>query len=416
MRQKQVAEQKHTQKLTAYQQQSLAVLSLRADDLNDLIAEMSERNPLLETDWSGTRQYVTDAATYETVPDRENPLDDLSFQCHVACKEPALLPICDFLITSLDERGYLDISVRDAAKHLRVSEIAVKRALMLLQSLEPAGVGARNLRESLYLQLKRQPTLNPLALTIVRNQFNALAGRDYTAIATALSVSEAAVASAVREIQLLNPTPFSCLMGEATRYAIPELYVYVKGGEPVVTLLARTPVLRITPSVSLNNVDDTVKLWAASLMDEALQLIVAVQRRQDTLLSIGKSIVLAQRAFFTEGHPLVALTQEAVASELSISISTVSRAIREQYLQFNEKVYPLKRFFPSHVAAGGSKDEIQNVIRSVIQKESPLHPISDGQIARYLASAGQSVSRRTVTKYRQELGILQASEREKKTQ
>jgi len=264
------------------------------------------------------------------------------------------------------------------------------------------------LRECLFLQLKRDSPTDPIAISIVKNHMHALAQADYDRIASALDVSTDAVRKAAAHIRSLQPYPLCNETGD-THYIFPELIVSVHDGELVVSPLQQTPVLRlIAPQNDWHSVESD---WASGYLLEARQLVEALNRRQSTLLSIGQQIVLKQRDFFLERAPLSPMTQEDLAVALSRAISTISRSVSEKYLQFDGAVYPIRSFFTSRIQAGGSREQIQTIIRSVIQKEQPDHPISDGQIARYLASIGQAAAKRTVTKYRQEMSIPSRSSR-----
>lgn len=410
MRQTLVPQQKQKLSLNAYQRQSLHVLSLGADALNEWIAEAAEQNPFLTVDWTPVRQAAhtqVDFAAYTAA--KTDPLYDLRFQLHVSGKNQSLCHIAEFYIDALDERGYLPPSIlSDATEAYDVSRETARNALRLLQSFEPAGVGARNLRECLYLQLLRESPRDKVALEIIKTYLDALSKESFCAIADALHTSEDTVRQTAEHIRSLHPYPLGHITGEA-HYTFPELLVYLRDGDATVVPLQKTPLVQVTDDAEALSAE--ADGWGATMLSEAHALSDAMRRRQSTLLAIGRQIVSAQQSYFTANAPLAPLTQENVASALSIAVSTVSRSIADKYLQFDGKVYPIKHFFTSGIASGSSREQIKAVIRSIIMNELPEHPVSDGRIARYLASIGQPAAKRTVTKYRQEMEIPNMAQR-----
>ncbi|MDR3552532.1 MAG: RNA polymerase factor sigma-54 [Clostridia bacterium] len=411
MRQILVPRQKQKLSLNAYQRQSLHVLSLGVTELNNLIREISERNPLLETDWTPLQPDLCEGNSFETyTAAKTSALNDLRFQLHISADDSTLCRRAEFLLDALNERGYLPPGIlTDMTGEMGVSRAEALGVLRLLQSLEPAGVGARSLRECLYMQLRRESPMDRIAMAIVKDCLPSLANMDYSGIANALNVPEGAVRRAAAHIRALHPFPLGAEMGEA-RYIFPELIVYIRDNEPVAAPVQRTPLLRL--SADAEAVPGGAGTWPSEqLFSEAHHLVEALNRRQNTLLAIGKQILGVQRTFFIRQAPLSPLTQEYVAEALGLSASTISRSIADKYLQFKGRVYPLRDFFTSRIAAGGSREQIKAVIRSLIENEQVECPLSDGRIARYLASIGQAAAKRTITKYRQEMGIPAAARR-----
>ncbi len=404
--------QAQRQRLSPYQRLALQVLALGAPALNDLIASTAEVNPLLEVDW-GAQPFSPLTASWDVKEEADTLLCDLRLEYHVACKDPALLKAGDYLINHLDKDGYLRLPLTKAAAQLGIALDQVKSALDVLQALDPPGVGARNLREFLFLQLKQEPRPSRLALVIVKDFLSQLAAGDLASIAAALGQPLESVARAAARIRALRPRPFHGLGEGTVRYTTPEISVEVIQGEPSVSLIPRTPTLRIMPYEAMLADDAAALKWAVGVAGEARQLAEAIKRREQTLLAIGNQIAKVQRGFFMGGYPLAPLTQGDIAQALSLSISTISRAVKGQYLIFNNKVYPLSHFFQTHVPAGASRAQLCALISAVIRGEQPSHPVTDGQMARLLASLGQAVSRRLITKYRQSLGIPKAADRKR---
>lgn len=410
MHQTLVPQQKQRLSLNTFQRQSLHLLSLTTEDLCDLIRDIEQQNPMLEVDWSILDPVQHGAPLFEgSLAGKASILDDLRFQLHTSGGNPVLCRHAEYLLDSLDEHGYLPkTALTDLSSAFHISSGESLAALRQLQSLEPAGIGARSLRECLFLQLNRNSPEDRIALAIVKNHLHSLAKADYACISSALSASMDAVVQAAFRIRLLQPYPLGSEPGE-THFVFPELIVFLRDGELAVSPLQQTPALRLI--CVQNDWTPDVSGWANGFLLEAKQLVEALNRRQSTLLAIGQQIILKQRDFFLKRAPLTPMTQENLAVALSRAVSTISRSIAGKYLQFDGVVYPIRSFFSSRIQSGGSRDQIQTIIRSIIQSEQPNHPISDGQIARYLASVGQPTAKRTVTKYRQSMDIPAHSSR-----
>ena len=410
MQQTLVPQQKQRLSLNTYQRQSLHLLSLATEDLCDLIRGVEQQNPMLEVDWSVLEPARHGAQLGEgSLAGEADPLDDLRFQLHTSGCNPAVCHRVEYLFDLLDEHGNLPKSaISDLCDRFHLSQSEAHAALHQLQSLEPAGIGARSLRECLFLQLSRNCPNDKTALAIVKDHMHALAKANYANISAALGVPVDEIKRAVFQIRSLQPYPLHCEVG-VPHYVYPELIVFVRDGELAVSPLQQTPALRLISAQRdwTNEVSD----WADGYLLEAKQLLDAVNRRQNTLLAIGQQIILKQRDFFLKQAPLSPMTQENLASALSRAVSTISRSISAKYLQFDGAVYPIRSFFSSRIASGGSRDQIQAIIRGIVENEQPSHPVSDGQIARYLASVGQPAAKRTVTKYRQSMHIPARSSR-----
>ena len=413
MKQYQAPVQKQRQVLSLRLQRSLSILSMNQSELNEHILEMYNQNPLLEADWSVIPTYGESLTPFDAyTPGKVNFRDDLIFQLHVTTNSAVLTRIGEYLIDSLDEHGYLDDSVSRVAAQLRVPVRWVRYAVRLVQSLEPAGICARNLQESLYLQLKRQPKPHGLALRVVLECMDHMEAMNVELMAKKLSAPAEAIRLAIAEIRKLNPYPVMDATLNNIPYCAPELLVYIRDDMPVVSPMQRTPAL------SLYSLSDPV-IYAGDICPEALRLqlsearflISSVEQRQRTMMRIAQQIVLLQKDFFLSGAAPGALTLEDVAGLAGISVSTVSRTVSGKYLQFGIRVYPMRYFFSPRVATGNSREQVKEVIISMIQNEDPAHAVSDAQMARYFQTNGQPISRRTITKYRQAMNIPQASQR-----
>ncbi|MEW6512442.1 MAG: RNA polymerase factor sigma-54 [Pseudomonadota bacterium] len=328
-----------------------------------------------------------------------------------------------FLVEALDDDGYLGQSLEDLVAVLpedmtgEPDEILEDLAIALkhLQSLDPPGIGARNPRECLLLQLDNLPSgpVNALARTIVSDHLEQLANRDYARIKKALACSDDELREAQELIRSLNPRPGAQFAPLDTRYIVPDVIVRKSRGNWVVQLNQEAmPRLRINRLYA-----DLLRRQRGSgggnlsgQLQEAKWLIKNVQQRFDTIARVSQAIVDRQRAFFDHGEVAMRpLTLREIADTVELHESTISRVTTQKYLASPRGIYELKYFFGSHVATdtGGaaSSTAIRALIRQLVGAEDGHKPLSDARIAEILGEQGIVVARRTVAKYRESLSI-----------
>jgi len=333
-----------------------------------------------------------------------------------------------WLIESLDEDGYLTQPLdelveaanalapaeRDAAE-LPLDEDTLRVALRYLQTLDPPGVGAQSLGECLAIQLGALPAATPgrpLALRLVREHLDALAGRDYAGLRRALGCDEAALRQAQALVTQLNPRPGAAFGENETRYVVPDVRVLRAGARWVVRLNAdAVPRLRINRTYAellARNRGQAGELGGR--LQEARWMLRNVQQRCETILRVSQAIVARQQGFFDHGEVAMRpLVLREIAEALELHESTVSRVTTQKYMMTPRGLFELKFFFGSHVAtdSGGaaSSTAIRALIRQLIGSEDRLRPLSDSQLADILGRQGIIVARRTVAKYRESLQI-----------
>lgn len=440
---------KQTLKLSPQMLQSMEILQMSTLELNDYIQELVQENPAAELAeppdpgdeseelWRRlqsladldhqNRQYVT-ADRDELDPlarvGTDGGLEDtlllhLTRQLERSRAPTLVLRGAQFLAACLDEDGYLRDDVADLAQAAGLPASVLEEGLALLQTLDPPGVGAGNLSQCLALQLQRRGETGP-ALAIVQRHLEHLARKQYHAIAQDLGISQEAVREAEAQIQTLDPRPGSAFAGrEEPHYLIPDLAVAeTEEGLTVVYSNAYAPTLHLSGyycGLQQHSTDPEVKQYLADKIKQVQFVIQAVEQRRSTLLDCARAIVRRQEAFFRQpGGHVVPLRLSDVAQELSIHESTVSRAIREKYLQCARGVYPLSFFFSREVGTAGegnSVHQIKSRLRELVDGEDKAHPLSDQKLCQLLAGEGVAISRRTVAKYRDELGLPSASGR-----
>ena len=294
-----------------------------------------------------------------------------------------------------------------------------------IQQLDPPGIAARDLRESLLLQLRRlsKDEIHSLALSIIEGYFEDLAAHRYDRIIRAMAISPERFAEAQRVIRQLNPRPasgYGSNLEAAVSRIVPDFTVHLHNGElqlwindaPNLPQLGISPAyLAITKAPIRSEAKKTSRAFASSRIAEARQFIDALKRRRKTLLHVVGAIVQAQEDFFRTGdiqqlHPLV-LRQ--IAETVALDISSISRITQRKYIQSDYGIYPLKFFFSEGTKGSDgeavSSRSTKDLLRQLVEKEDKRAPLSDTELGALLSQEGVPIARRTVAKYREQLGI-----------
>ena len=359
----------------------------------------------------------------------ESLQDHLRWQMHLAHFSDTDALIADAIIDSISEDGYLTTSVEDLHRGfpetLDIDLDEVEAVLHRIQNFDPPGVAARDLKESLTLQLKQHVDNSPLveaALTLVEQHFELLANRDYTLLMRRMKLSDSELKDIIGLIQSLNPRPGGQIADSTAEYVVPDVVVRkIKGTWKVELNPDAAPRLRINPHYAslikqVNSNADTTYL--KNHLQEARWFIKSLQSRNETLLKVATSIVRHQRDFLEYGdEAMKALVLHDIAEEVGMHESTISRVTTNKFMHTPRGIFELKYFFSSHVstASGGecSATAIRALIKKLVAAEHPAHPLSDSKIASILSEQGINVARRTVAKYREGLAIPPSNERKR---
>ena len=305
-----------------------------------------------------------------------------------------------------------------------LDEPEVEGVLGVVQSLDPSGVGARDLRECLMIQLSRLGRKDTLAHRIVDRHFAELVNHKWPELTRTLEISRAEAQEAADEIAKLDPKPGSRYSEEPEQYVIPDLIVDLIGGEYMVFVNdTGLPRLRLSRSYRdiVANREKFVgrnKEFIANKVNAAQWLIQVIEQRRQTMLKVMRFIVMTQYEFFEKGvQHLKPLTLRQVAEHIEMAESTVSRVTNDKYVQTPGGVYPLKFFFSGGLPTVTGRDistrGVQARVRSLVDEENARRPLTDQAIVNLLKSEGIKIARRTVAKYRDQLGILPARMRKR---
>ncbi len=363
----------------------------------------------------------------EEIEDRLEPVpvakpsfeDYLLSQLRMAVSSEEDLRIGEFIIGSLDSNGYLTLSVGEIAEHLGVDEKDVSRVLSIIKTFDPPGVGARDLRECLMIQLEQDGKQDSLAYQLVRDHLDDLLKKKYAEISKRLKVSVDQINEAAEIIGKLDPRPGARYSQEDVRYIVPDLIVEKIGDDYIIQTNDRgIPHLRINRTYReiLAKARERSKQehdYVVEKLNSAKWLINTIEQRRQTMLKVMQAILEAQRDFFDKGEEyLKPLTLQEVAERIGLHESTVSRVTSNKYVQTPRGVYSLKFFFSTGLKTDegdlASSRIIKAKIAEMIENEDKRNPLSDQEIAQRLRKEGFILARRTVAKYRDQLGILPA--------
>jgi RNA polymerase sigma-54 factor len=453
--------QKQTLIMTQKLRQALKLLTLPTLELREELKTELQTNPLLEeveevteapetrleaesaepaepenegpdeVDWESYLQDASDAGTVPT-PERQEEryervnivtltlTDVLREQLYVKKLGPEDEAVMEFILGSLDDRGFLTLTNEEIVEHTGTEPERVARLVGMLQDCEPAGIGARDLRECLLLQLvQNDGDAASLARRIVEEHWENLKNRRLPDISRTVHVSVRDVQDAVDHIATLNPSPGGQIAGDEARYVYPDLVVERVGEDYVVSLNDRNvPRLRINRAyekvlLSQSEGDDKTRSFVKSKLKSARWIVQTIEQRRRTMVRVMTKIVEKQRAFFDHGvlH-LKPLTLQDVAREIDMHESTVSRVTSGKYVQTPRGVFELKFFFSSGLGTSEGEDisskAAKEKIARLIEDEDRRHPLSDQKIADMLQAEGVDIARRTVAKYREAMGVPSA--------
>ena len=437
--------------LTQIMQQSINVLQMSAYDLREYIEKEFEENPILEADFNlieskdnidntQLSKYLNDrydenynyqhnnedeVSVFNFISDKKSLKDYLYEQLGEIKSDIKIKKVVSYMIESLDSRGYLENTLEEICSDLGIDGEKVQNALEILQSLEPCGIGARDLKECLLIQLKSKGILDEIIKEIVLKYLEYIADCKYNYIAKELKITPKEVQAYGDIIKSLEPKPSrGYYTGEEVKFIIPDAYI-VKIGDKYNVIMNKD----IIPNITINNLYKQEILngknkkeveYVKEKVNDAIGLINDIEQRNNTILKLLECIVKKQKAYFENGQEyLKPMTLRDLADEMALHESTVSRAIKDKYILTSRGTVKIKDLFCNGIVSSGingegvSTNTIKNKIKQLIQLENKNKPLSDQAICDLLNKEHIDISRRTVAKYREELGIKSSSKRKR---
>ena len=441
---------KQTQTLSPQMMQSMEILQMGSQELLEYIENQVQENPILEveekdappdetavlqrklewleaTDVQNRVYHQQDSEDAEKDPisyygSADELEENLCFyvlsQLETLDLESELMAVCRYLVESLDQNGWLDESVEAIAAQLNKSAELVERALKEVQELEPAGVAGRNLSECLVLQLERRGEGGSLAEAIAKDYLDPLSKNRYGLIAKELGVTQEEVREACDLIRSLNPRPGAAFASrENLVYINPDLFVVnFPDHFELLTNDYFFPNLGISSYYCrmMKDTDESeVKEYLSDKVRQAKWVVHSIEQRRGTLMKCAECLLDIQERFFRRGPGhLVPMSLSDIAERVGVHESTVSRAVKDKYIQCSSGVYPLSYFFSRSLGASrtdnqdtSSPDFAKALLKKLIAGEDKKKPLSDQKLCELMAEEKCEISRRTVAKYRDELNI-----------
>ncbi|MDR2675069.1 MAG: RNA polymerase factor sigma-54 [Opitutaceae bacterium] len=386
------------------------ILSKLDDDWRDYMAAAGGNQPRTTED-AERRQHFFDSLVTETSLQQH-----LAGQADLADLAPPAREALDHLIGSIDDRGYLTQTPNDIALQAALPLEAVQQAHALLKTFDPPGIGSRTLAECLLHQLAAKNRENSPAAAIIRDHFDLLARRRIPDLARKLGVTPEDVQTAIAEIAALDPAPGRRFAEDSNRVVIPDITAAKDGADWHLTLNNDyIPRLRISATYRELIAKGTLGKTETEYLRERIRsgkfLINSIEQRQQTIERIAREILKVQRDFFEQGvSRLKPLTMTQIADAVGVHETTVSRAIANKYIKTPHGVFELKYFFtPGYQSEDGatvSNTSVKEMLNELITTEDRTKPLSDQELVVKLQEKGINIARRTVAKYREELGHL----------
>ena len=426
--------------------QSMEILSMNAQELRTYLEKIAQENPVIEVDdpvssddsvvalrklqWLESKNVFNKYFQASVSPEQDEDLPEnyghqfmidetlnffLKAQMH-AMRLPRHTKLAvDWIIDNLDENGWY----REHEGKCPFTPEVLADALEVVRGMEPAGVGASNLSESLLLQIERMKGRHDLEKRIAREYLDEMGKTRYNNIAKKLGVSQEKVRLACDIIRTLNPRPGAGFdIGGRPDYIRADIVVTDTAGRLEAQLTEHG-----VPELHLNSYycrlvkesdDPEVREYLAGKLRQAEWLLRNIEQRKNTVINCIESILKLQSDFFREGKKLSPMTLKDVAGLTGVHESTVSRAMRGKYLQCIHGVFPVNDLFSRNLGEGGKKftqNEVKNLLRSIIDREDKRNPLSDRMLCERMAAAEMNISRRAVAKYRLQLNIPSATGR-----
>ncbi len=392
-------------------------LSKLDDEWRDYFKQSGSYRKYSEED-EERRQYL------ETSITRDQTLQEhLTNQLHMMSKNEEEKTIGELIIGNIDENGYLQCALDEIAIQSGQALDKVEEVLMLIQQFHPVGVGARNLRECLLIQIKRLGKTDTLTEKILSKRLEDLGKKRYPMIAREFKTTVQQIQKEAEFIGTLEPKPGRMFASETVHYVLPDVILEKVNGEYKIILNDdKIPHLRISniykKLMNGSDVDDTTREYIKEKIKSSKWWVKNIHQRQKTIYNIANEIVTRQYRFFDEGIAfLKPMTMQVIANALGLHESTVSRAISGKYMQTPRGIFQMKYFFTTPIATRSGSDAsaatVKDKIQEIIRNEDPLKPLSDSKIIDLLQKDGIKLARRTVAKYRKEKNILPANLRRK---
>lgn len=397
--------------LTQEMKLSLNVLEMSSMDLEKFIEKEFSKNPLLEIDFS-SKNYSSkgddseESSPFDFISEEKNLIDFLEEQLGFLKISKEMRFLCTFIVNNLDKRGFLTITREELKSGCGFPLKDIDKAVEIVKSLEPVGIGAKNLEECLIIQLHKKNIIDQKLEYIITHFMQELASSKYDIICSKLNITEEYVVEYLKIIRSLNPLPSrGFYMGDTIRYIEPDAEIKNIDGKYIVVMSEKS-----IPKLKLKSIENAQEISGEmkNYFNSANNIIRCIEKRQLTLKNILDVILEKQYGYFSNPQgKLNSLTLKDVSSILKIHNSTVSRAIKNKYILTERGIKRVKDMF----IIDNKKILVKEKIEELILSEDRYSPLHDNEIVLLLEKENMEIARRTVVKYREELGIKPAHKR-----
>lgn len=431
--------------MTTQLKQSLSILNMSRLEIEEEVKREVEENPLLEADRNSEidwETYMRDMERYSRdnrseinynldnnfdleniIRDSNNIYEHLKLQISLYNLKNKEMEICEYIIDSLDEDGYLRIEDKEIINTLNIDEDMFKNCLSNIQQLDPSGVGARTLSECLVIQLNNLGIYDELLEEIINKDLELIGSNKYKEISKKYEMPLQKCVNLIDIIKTLDPKPGRSCSIEKSIYVQPDVIIQKIDDEFIIRTNENDSLkLRINNFYKeiLKNTqsDQSAKEFIKEKLNNATVLIKNIESRKTTILKIAEEIVKYQEGFFEKGIKHIRpMKMKDIAQRLDFHESTISRGVNGKYMLTPFGMFEFKYFFSSGLESEDngmtSSTSIKKMIEEIIKHENKKTPLSDDAIVKMLQKSGVSIARRTVAKYREELGILSSSKRKR---
>ena len=415
------------------------MMTEQMESVGKIVDDISDSKPN-EVDWEQYSNFKESAApipstqvrsgdddfpNYENIVTKfSNLRDHLEFQISETDLDEGERKIASLIIGNIDDKGYLSCSIEELVAEGTYTADQIEDILDVVQRLDPSGVGARDLKECLLIQLRDERLKNGIVEQIVNNHMQELETRNFQVIAKEMGISFDKVLENIQIISMLEPVPGRQFSQDNTQYIVPDVYVFKLSDKWVVSLNEEgLPQLKVSTLYEdmLSNLEKKKgeeKEYIKEKLKSASWLIKSIQQRQRTIFKVTETIVERQKLFFENGiEHLKPMILRDVADDISMHESTISRVTNNKFVHTPLGIFELKYFFNSSVSTssgdGMASASVKKMIADMIKEEDNKKPLADQKIVEALEIKGIRLARRTVAKYREQLGILPSSKRKK---
>lgn len=383
--------QKNVQFYTHYQQKALHFLTSGNHALAAELARLVDRNPLLHVKWMvDVNQMQLDLAN-----NPQSVLDDLRYQLRTL-KQKHNRVICEYIIETLDDHGFLSYPIADYCEQLHVTEELFLRQLAIVQQFEPFGIASKNSMDFILKQLQQKQ--DSVSIAILRDHSDHIIKKAWNSIASQLQVTVQDVQSAMQRIKTCALYPCEISSSPAASYIVPDLLV------TVTDLGLQIEPYQFAQVETTPYTDEMSDEWKAYFKESKL-FIDAFHHRNQTLLRVSNELFKRQESYFLDQQPLLPCRLADISEATKLHISTVSRTIQGKYYEYQGSLVPLRTLLTHRSIQDKSKFEITTLLASYVKTENPHYPYSDLELQQQFEQDGILLSRRVITKYRKEMKI-----------